>query len=172
VGRDRQGAVISRCIGWRSGQAPEVTILRKFGVAIFPDEKTASNGSRALKELGEGGDVTVYASVVIFKDSDGKISVLDHSDKGSHATAIAALIGGLAGLPAGPLAVAMGAAGGALIGVSAELTDRGVDARFVTKISHELAPGKAAIIADLEDDGWPLFDARMKEFGGAVICPD
>ena len=171
MGRDRQGAVISRCIGWRSGQAPEVTILRKFGVAIFPDEKTASNGSRALKELGESG-ATVYASVIIVKHSNGNISVLDRSGKGSHATAIAALIGGLAGLPAGPLAVAMGVAGGALIGLSAELTDRGVDARFLTKISHKLAPDKAAVVADLEDDGLPSFDARMKEFGGTIIFQD
>jgi hypothetical protein len=42
----------------------------------------------------------------------------------------------------------------------------------LTKISHELAPGKAAIIADLEDDSWPLFDARMKEVGGTVMCQD
>lgn len=145
--------------------------MRKFGVAVFPDERAASNGSRALKELIEHG-TTVDASVVVVKHANGSISVLDRSGRESHATAIAAMIGGLAGLPAGPLAVAMGAAGGALIGVSAELTDRGVDARFVTKISHELAPGKAAIIADLEDDSWPLFDVRMKEFGGAVICPD
>lgn len=71
--------------------------MRKFGVAIFPDEKTVSNGSRALKELGESG-VTVYAAVIIVKHSNGNISVLDQLDKGSHATAIAALIGGLAGL--------------------------------------------------------------------------
>jgi uncharacterized membrane protein len=147
-------------------------IMRKFGVAIFPDEKTASNGSHALKELGEGG-ATVYASVVIVKHSNGNISVLDRSGKGSHAAAIAAaFIGGLAGLPAGPLAVAMGAAGGALIGLSAELTDRGVDARFLTEISRELAPDKAAIVADLEDDGLPSFDARMKECGGTVIFQD
>jgi uncharacterized membrane protein len=145
--------------------------MRKFGVAIFPDEKTASNGCRALKELGEGG-AAVYASVVIV-NSNGNISVLDRSGKGSHAAAIAAaFIGGLAGLPAGPLAVAIGAAGGALIGLSAELTDRGVDDRFLTKISHELAPDKAAIVADLEDDGLPSFDARMKECGGTVIFQD
>jgi uncharacterized membrane protein len=146
-------------------------MMPKFGIAVFPDERAASDGSRALKELIEHG-TTVDASVVVVKHANGNISVLDRSGKESHATAIAAMIAGLAGLPAGPLAVAMGAVGGALIGISAELTDRGVNARFLTKISHELAPGKAAIIADLEDDGWPSFDARMKEFGGTVIGPD
>jgi uncharacterized membrane protein len=145
--------------------------MRKFGVAVFSDETAASNGSRALKELIDHG-TTVDASVVVVKNANGSISVLDRSGRESHAIATAAMIGGLAGLPAGPLALAMGAAGGALIGASAELTDRGVDTRFLTKISHELTPGKAAIIADLEDDSWPLFDARMKECGGTVICPD
>ncbi len=145
--------------------------MHRFGVAVFPDERTASNGSRALKEISEHG-TTVDASVVVVKDANGNVSVLDRLGRESHATALAAMIGGLAGSPAGPLAVAMGAAGGALIGFSAELTDRGVDARFLTKISHELAPGKAAIIADLEDDSWSLFEARMKEFGGTVICPN
>lgn len=160
MGRNGQGAVVSHCIGCVRGQAPKVTIMRKFDVMIVSDEKTVSSGSRALRERGESG-VTVYASVIIVKHSNGNISVLDHSDEGSHAT-----------LPVGPLAVAMGAAGGALIGLSAELTDRGVDARFFTKNSHELAPDKAAIVADLEDDGLPSFDARMKEFGGTVIFQD
>ena len=144
--------------------------MHRFGVAVFPDEKAASNGSSALKELIEHG--TTVDTFVVVKSADGIISVLGRSGGESHATAIAAMIGGLAGLPAGPLAAAMGAAGGALIGFSAEMTDRGVDARFLTKISHELAPGKAAIIADLEDDSWPLFDARMKDLGGTVICRD
>ena len=145
-------------------------IVHRFGVAVFPDEKAASNGSCALKELIKHG--TTVDSFVVVKRADGKLSVLDRSDGESHATAIAAMIGGLAGLPAGPLAAAMGAAGGALIGFSAEMTDREVDARFLNKLSHELAPGKAAIFADLEDHNFPLFDATMKEFGGTVIRPD
>jgi uncharacterized membrane protein len=144
--------------------------MHRFDVAVFPDEKAASNASCALKELIEHG--TTVDTFVVVKRADGKILVLDRSDGESHATAIAAMIGGLAGLPAGPLAAAMGAAGGALIGLSAEMTDRGVDARFLNKISHKLAPGKAAIFADLEDHNVPLFDATMKEFGGVVIRPD
>ena len=75
--------------------------MRKFGVAIFPDERAASNGCRALKELTERG-TTIEASVVVCKHANGNISVLDRSGKESHLTAVAAMIGGLAGLPAGP----------------------------------------------------------------------
>jgi uncharacterized membrane protein len=119
----------------------------------------ASNGSRALKELGESG-TTVYASAIVIKDSNGKSSILDRSDSGSHVTATAALIGGLAGLPAGPLAVAMGAAGGSLIGFSADITDRKAASKFLLKISHDLESGKAAVVVDLDDAGLSFFDAR------------
>jgi uncharacterized membrane protein len=139
----------------------KVIMMHRFGVAVFPDEKAASNGSCALDELIEQG--TSVHTFVVVKSAVGKMSVLDRSGGESHATAIAAMIGGLAGLPAGPLAAAMGAT---------EMTDRGVGARFLNKISHELAPGKAAIVADVEDHNFPLFGATMKEFGGTVIRPD
>jgi uncharacterized membrane protein len=148
----------------------KVIMMHRFDVAVFPDEKAASNGSCALDELIEQG--TSVHTFVVVKSAVGKMSVLDRSGGESHATAIAAMIGGLAGLPAGPLATAMGAASGALIGFSTEMTDRGVGARFLNKISHELAPGKAAIVADVEDHNFPLFGATMKEFGGTVIRPD
>jgi uncharacterized membrane protein len=145
--------------------------MRKFAVAIFPDEKTACDGDRAVKELAERG-LVIYAAAVVLKDTSGKIAILDRWDSGSHATAVAALIGGVAGLPAGPAAVAMGAVGGGLIGVSAELTDRGVQARFLNKISRELAPNKAAIVIDLDDEGLSSFDQRVKELGGTLISQE
>ena len=46
-----------------------------------------------------------------------------------------ALIGGLAGLPLGPLAMTIGAAAGALIGTSAERLNKGDEETKVTKLS-------------------------------------
>ena len=145
--------------------------MRRFGVAVFSSERTASNASRALHELAEQVS-SIEAFVVVSKHANGTLSVLDRSGKKFHLTATGALIGGLAGLPMGPLAVAMGAMGGALIGLSAELTNRGVKDRFLTNISHRLAPGEIAIIADLEEDSLPSFETRMRECGGTVIWQD
>jgi uncharacterized membrane protein len=145
--------------------------MRKFGVAIFPDERAASSARCVIQELSEQVNA-VDASVTVFKHADGSISALDRSGKKSYMAATGAMIGGLSGLPAGPLAVALCAIGGALIGLSAELTNRGVKARFLTSISDELVPGKAAIIADLEEESLPIFENRMKELGGTVIFQD
>jgi hypothetical protein len=39
---------------------------------------------------------------------------------------------------------------------------------LVDKISRELAPGKAAVVADVADDGVISFEARMETMGGIV----
>jgi len=79
------------------------------------------------------------------------------------------LIGGLAGLPAGPLAAAIGAAGGAIIGGSADLINQRADTEFIDRISRELAVGKTAVVAEVGEDGVIPFEALMTEIGGTVV---
>ncbi len=145
--------------------------MHRFVTVIFPDKEMASAGNRALKDFGTN-EVTIYASAVIFKDANGNIAIAERSDSGSHVTAIAALIGGLAGLPAGPLGVAMGAVGGGMIGFSAKTTDRESKARFLQNISQQLISNKAALVVDLDDTGLPFFDAQMKDLGGMMIAQE
>lgn len=73
--------------------------MRRFVAVIFSDWATASAANGALKESG-ANETAIYASAVVIKDAHGNISILDRSDSGSHVTAVAALIGGLSGLPA------------------------------------------------------------------------
>ena len=82
---------------------------------------------------------------------------------------VGALIGALAGLPGGPLAVTIAAAGGAVIGISADLVNQGADAEFTDKISRELARGQAVVVAEVAEDGVMAFEARMASIGGAVV---
>jgi uncharacterized membrane protein len=143
--------------------------MSKFVVVIFPDETKISQGTNTLKELHAKGDIKLYASAVAARDSDGKLSVQEITKEGLGGTAVGALIGGLAGLPAGPLAVTIGAAGGALIGNSADRTNQRAEAQFGDKISGELAPGKAAIVAEIDEDGLISFEALMEAIGGTVV---
>ena len=53
---------------------------------------------------------------VVARDLDGKISVKDITEEGHGTIGAGALIGGLAGLAAGPLGAAIGAGAGALLG--------------------------------------------------------
>ena len=143
--------------------------MSKFVIVIFPDETKFSQGVNTLKELHAKGDIKLHASSVAARDSDGKLSVQEITKEGLGGTAVGALIGGLAGLPAGPLAVTIGAAGGALIGNSADRTSQHAEAEFADKISRELAPGKAAIVAEIDEDGLISFAALMEAIGGTVV---
>ena len=79
------------------------------------------------------------------------------------------MIGGLAGLPAGPLGAAIGAAGGAIIGNSADLISQRAEEEYADKISRELAPGKAAIVAEVDEDGVAAVEALMQANGGILV---
>jgi len=95
--------------------------------------------------------------------------VLENRYDGFRVTAAAALIGGLAGLSGDPLGVLMGAVGGALIGVSAELTEDGEGTKVVARISKELAPGSAAVVAGVAEEGMSSFE--KKDDGCGRCCP-
>ena len=138
-------------------------------VVIFPDAAKIAQGIRVLKDLHAEGSGNLHASAVVAKDSGGKLSVQKVTKEGFGGTAVGALIGGLAGLPVGPLAATIGAAGGALIGNSADLIDNGAFTEFADKTSGELALGSAAIVAEVSEEGLVAFETLMKAIGGAVV---
>ncbi len=143
--------------------------MSKFVVVIFPDEMKINQGTRTLKDLHAKGSIKLYASAVVARDPGGKLSVREITNEGLGGTAVGALIGGLAGLPAGPLGAAFGAAGGALIGKSADLINQRAEEEFADKISRELAPGKAAIVAEVDEDGVAPVEALMEANGGTLV---
>jgi uncharacterized membrane protein len=94
--------------------------MHEFVVVTFPDAAMARQGTDAIKKLHANGRVKIYGAVLVARGSSGKLSIQEVTKKGHRTTAVGALIGGLAGLPFGPLAIAIGAVAGALIGHSAE----------------------------------------------------
>ena len=143
--------------------------MSKLIVVNFPDEAKIREGIRALKEMRADGNIKIYASAAVARDPGGEFAVQKITDEGLGVTAIGALIGGLAGLPAGPLAMTIGAAGGAIIGGSAKLINQRADSEFTNMISRELAPGQSAIVADVDEEGVTAFEAEMQAIGGAVV---
>lgn len=144
--------------------------MNKFVVITFTDAAKIHYGTSALKKMHTEGGVKLYASAVVAKDLSGGLSVQEVTKERLGGTAVGALLGGLAGLPLGPLAMTIGAAGGALIGNSADLLNQGDEAEFAERISRELAPGKAVIVADVDEDGLISLATVMQAIGGTVVC--
>jgi uncharacterized membrane protein len=143
-------------------------MMNKTVALIFPGKANADRANPAFRKLSADG-IKVYALTIITRNLDRRLSVLEHIYHGSHVTAVAAMIGGLAGLPGGLLAVVAGAVGGVLIGLSAELTEKSERTKLVDMISDKLAPGDAAIVADLAEAESSHFETRMSAEGGIVL---
>lgn len=125
--------------------------MSKFVVTTFGGEANAYEGTRALKELHVVGDLTLYGMAVITKDAGGKLSVKEGPDALA-GTAVGGLVGVLVGILGGPAGVIVGLTTGMLLGSISDLLNVGVGAGFLDKVSGELAPGKAAVIAEVDED--------------------
>ena len=95
------------------------------------------------------------------------------------------LFGGLLGLMAGPLGAAagatagvaayaalggaaLGASMGGLAGMAADLDEVDVDVHFVTEAAKAIAPGEAALLAEVVEDDDAQLEERLEAAGGDV----
>jgi uncharacterized membrane protein len=143
--------------------------MSKFIVVVFPGETQAYKGTHALKELDAEGSLTLYGMAVVAKDPQGNISTKQAADVGPLGTAVGAVVGGLIGVIGGPVGSLAGATGGAFLGSFSDLFHYGVGEDFVWKVSAELAPGKAALIAEIGEDWTIPLDTRMESLGGTLL---
>ena len=142
--------------------------MSKFVVTTFGSEADAYEGTRALKQLHADGDITLYGLAVIAKDAGGKLSVKEGPDPLA-GTAVGSLVGALVGVLGGPAGVIVGLTAGMLLGSISDLLNIGVGTDFLDKVSSELAPGKAAVIAEVDEDWVAPLNTRMEAIGGSVV---
>jgi len=90
--------------------------------STFPDQTKIAQAIRALQKFHSERTIKMYGSAVVTKSADGKLSVREITKEGHGGTLVAALIGALAGLAVGPVAAAITATGGAIIGNAADLS--------------------------------------------------
>jgi uncharacterized membrane protein len=139
-------------------------------VSVFDSERTAFEGLTALKDLHRDGDITLYASTVIAKDPSGSVSVRQTADRGPVGTLVGIVTGGLVGLLGGPVGVAVGAYVGGFGGLMYDLFKAGVSLDFVDEVGASLTPGKAAVIADIDENLWVTpIDTRLGALGGTTF---
>jgi uncharacterized membrane protein len=119
-------------------------------VAAYSDAASAKQDFEALK-AAEGDDLAVVAAVVMSRDADGKVDVLE---KGDGTTGAGAVIGGGIGLVVGlfapPLlaATAIGAGIGALLG---HLTKKHEEKDLGVELDEYLPPNSSAVVVIIDD---------------------
>lgn len=158
--------------------------MNKMLVAVFDTEPAAYEGLNALKELHVSGDITLYATAVLVKDLAGIVSVKQTADQGPLGTAVGMMSGSITGLLAGevgaaagiaaaglagPVGAAVGFSLGGLTGLIIDLSRSGVNIEFVDDVSTALLPGKAAVVAEVEETWQTPVDTRIEKLGGLVF---
>jgi uncharacterized membrane protein len=143
--------------------------MDKMLVAVFDTETAAFKGLSALQDLHDKGDTTLYASAVVVKDKSGAISVKQAADDGPVGTALGFLTGGLVGVLGGPVGLAVGTSLGGLAGSLFDLERSGIGATFLDDVAGSLTPGKAAVLAEVDEIWTTPIDTRLRELDAVVF---
>ena len=138
-------------------------------VVVFSNAQQASEGSEALRQLDYDGYIAVYDAAVVAKSPTGTMTVKRSGEYGPVGTLTGLAVGSLIGLLGGPAGVAVGFTGGALIGGLSDLENVRVGSDFIEDAAKELAPGKVALVAEIEEDEITPLDIRMEALGGHVL---
>jgi len=143
--------------------------MERMLVVVFDSDAKAHEGSRALERLADEGRIAVYADGVVAKDAGGMTTVIKGDDAGPLGALGGTTVGSLLGMLGGPVGVLIGAAGGLALGATTDFARARVGDDFVTDVSNALAPGKTAVVAEIDEESTGPVDARMAELGGIVF---
>ncbi|MDP4076368.1 DUF1269 domain-containing protein [Acidovorax sp. A1169] len=143
--------------------------MNKMLVSIFDSEMAAQSGLRALRKLHETGDITLYSTGVLLKDANGTVSVKKSLDQGGIGAGVGLAVGSLIGLLGGPMGVALGAVTGTVAGAIRDFWVAGVGRDFIEETDRFLAPGKVALLAEIEEEWVIPVDAALEAVGGRVF---
>jgi uncharacterized membrane protein len=135
----------------------------------FDTEKQAYEGDRALRELHRDGTLTLYNDAVVVKEPGGRVVIRQAPDAEAMGTFGGMITGGLIGILGGPIGAAVGLGTGTLIGAAFDLTKEGVDRDFVEDAGARLAPGRAALIAEIDEQWQVPLDTRMEALHGTLL---
>jgi uncharacterized membrane protein len=135
-------------------------------VMTFENMKDAGEALASLRSIQRADQISVNDSAVIVKDENGKVEVQDGHSRGVKVGAIAGgALGGFMLLFAPVAGIAIGAAGGSLVG---RLLDTGVEPTFVKQVSEELKPGTSALFVITERGNLEAALAVLRPFKGTV----
>jgi uncharacterized membrane protein len=143
--------------------------MERMLVVVFDSETKAYEGSAALHQLEQEGNLSIYAGAVVAKNADGTTAIRQAEDFGPFGTLLGTSVGSLIGLIGGPVGVAVGAISGLTLGGLVDLDNVGVGEDFIAEVAASLSPNKVAVVAEVEEAWTTPVDTRMEALGGQVF---
>jgi uncharacterized membrane protein len=143
--------------------------MNRMLVVIFDSETKANEGVRAMRQLHAEGGITVYGIGVIARGAAGKVEIKEAMGQGGMGIGMGLAVGSLIGLLAGPVGLVVGAVTGTIAGAVRDFWVAGVGLDFLEQAERDLAPGKVAVIAEVEEEWTVPVDSQMETLGGVVF---
>jgi uncharacterized membrane protein len=146
--------------------------MERMLVALFGDEAKAREAAQALQAMGDDSEIALHTVQMFSRNEDGVVASADVYNALPEGTMGGTAVGSLLGLLGGPVGLAIGAGTGLLIGATADYAKRRVTTDFAQQVADELTPGRAAIVAEVDEEETEAVNERMQTLGGVVLRRD
>ncbi len=161
---------IAIAVGWLSLSATMALASDRIIVATFSDSNKAYDAAKAVKDLKDAGgiDFKLKTGVIIAKDQNGNVSVLESRSRPLFGAVVGTATGALIGLIAGAPGAAVGALLGATTGLGADVVTGMLDSELINSVRVSIVPGTTAIILEADEGSTRPIDDIVARGGGHV----
>jgi len=143
--------------------------MQRMLVVVFENESKAHEGTKVLRQLDLHNYLTVYRHAIVVKNADGAITVREVDDRGPFGLLVGTALGALLGAIGGLAGIGIGGTVGLVGGGAADMHNAWVAEDFVDDVAKALLPGRAAFVAEIEEDATAPVDTEMETIGGTVF---
>jgi uncharacterized membrane protein len=141
-------------------------------IASFNEEAEAIEAAHKMHELETIGDITVFEMLVVKKNADGELDVLQTDTAEGLTTVSGMAVGTLIGALGGPVGMIAGMFAGTLTGAAVEADRYGFAEDFVADATGHLEPSQIALIAEIEESDPVFVDSSLTPMGATIIRSD
>ncbi len=138
--------------------------------AIYADEDRANVILDMLDQMHRATTINLSDAALVSKDAEGKLQIKETREvtgkKGAKRGAIAA---GVFGLIFPPSLIASAIAGGAVGAAWGKLRDSGIKSSSIKELGEKLEPGKAAVVALVDDASVEPTERAMQGYDGELV---
>ena len=122
-------------------------------VATFSSVNAAHDAARAIKGLTDaaGAEFKLKSGVIVSKDEQGSVSVLNSDVHLFHGVKVGVVVGGLIGLIGGVPLATLAALLGATVGLINDAGMAILGSATMTSIKSEMKPGMTAVIVEADE---------------------
>jgi len=146
--------------------------MERMLVALFGDEAKAREAAQALQAMGDDSEIALHTVQMFTRNEDGVVASADVYNALPEGTMGGTAVGSLLGLLGGPVGLAIGAGSGLLVGATADYAKRRVTTDFAQQVADELTPGRAAIVAEVDEEETEAVNERLQALGATVLRRD